>query len=113
MLESLLGQTLTSFIVRKAAHFTEYAALSFLFANALYQSGARRWGIWAAACTSLYAVTDEVHQIFVDGRSCQFSDWLLDTVGGIAGAAVFFVLLCLLRQLWKKKQQRFSHTKKT
>ena len=96
-LEKILGQTLTSFAVRKGAHFTEYAGLGFLFANALYQSGKKHWGIWAAGLTSLYAITDEVHQLFVEGRACQFTDWLLDTAGGIAGAALFLALLLLLR----------------
>ena len=38
------------------------------------------WGIAA-----LYAVTDEFHQLFVPGRSGQFSDVVLDSAGALAG----------------------------
>jgi VanZ family protein len=34
----------------------------------------------------LYAVTDEVHQAFVSGRQGSPLDWLIDTVGVVAGA---------------------------
>lgn len=107
-LEKIFGRTLTSFAVRKGAHFAEYAALGFLLANALFQSGKKRWGVWAAGLASLYAATDEVHQLFVPGRACQLTDWLLDTAGGAAGAALFLALLLLLRAAKKHRARRLT-----
>jgi VanZ family protein len=39
----------------------------------------------AIALGSLYAVTDEVHQVFVSGRHGSLLDWFIDTAGVVAG----------------------------
>lgn len=54
-------------------------------------------GAWALA--TAYAATDEVHQIFVAGRSGMFTDVLLDSAGVLAG-----VLLGLL--IWHIARKR-------
>lgn len=75
--------------VRKAAHFTEYAILGLLL-TAMYRAyghEGERLFLLAAGTGSLYAATDEFHQLFVQGRSCQITDWMIDTCGGITGAA--------------------------
>lgn len=89
-----------SFAVRKTAHFTEYALLGFLWYMWLRK---RKYSpLTALAATALYAVTDELHQAFVPGRSCELRDVLVDTSGGlfgiIAGFAVLAVLHCLLHR---------------
>ena len=38
---------------------------------------------------SAYAVTDELHQIFVSGRHGSPVDWLIDTLGVVAGVLLF------------------------
>lgn len=43
---------------------------------------------------ALYATSDEIHQLFVPGRSGQFTDVLIDTGGVVAG--YFFVVLVRL-----------------
>ena len=55
--------------------------------------------VWAVALTSLYAVTDEVHQLFVDGRACRFTDWLIDTAGGLTGALVFLLIAVIIKKV--------------
>ncbi|WP_281725738.1 VanZ family protein [Lachnoclostridium phocaeense] len=75
--------------VRKAAHFTEYAILGLLL-TAMYRAyghEGERLFLLAAGTGSLYAATDEFHQLFVQGRSCQITDWMIDTCGVITGAA--------------------------
>jgi hypothetical protein len=49
----------------------------------------------AALFSALYAITDEVHQIFVPGRTCKASDWLVD----IGGALVAIGLV----RLWNNR----------
>jgi VanZ family protein len=66
-------------VLRKLAHLAEYAVLGAL----LYRALRREPG--AIAVGSLYAVTDEVHQAFVSGRQGSPLDWLIDTVGVVAG----------------------------
>jgi VanZ family protein len=67
-------------VLRKLAHLAEYAVLGALLYRALRREPA------AIALGSLYAVTDEVHQAFVSGRQGSPLDWLIDTVGVVAGA---------------------------
>jgi len=57
------------FILRKAAHFTEYFILSFIFYRAVVVSGIRmkKSMIVTLIFCFLYAVSDEVHQVFVPG----------------------------------------------
>lgn len=96
----------SDFIVRKSAHFLEFTGLCVLFNSAFYFTKGKKW-IWQSiACTSLYAITDEVHQIFVDGRSCELRDWAIDTCGAITGAIGFIVLFYIIKLIIDKKQKK-------
>ena len=70
-------------VLRKIAHLAEYALLGVL----LYR--ATRSAPVAIAIGSLYAMTDEFHQSFVRGRHASPIDWAIDTVGVVAGVALF------------------------
>jgi VanZ family protein len=73
-------------IGRKVVHFAEYALLCFLWWRALKEvTNARRAVLLAFVLASAYAVTDEFHQTFVEGRHGSPVDWLIDSAG--AGAA--------------------------
>ncbi|MHB1342495.1 MAG: VanZ family protein [Coriobacteriia bacterium] len=66
-------------------HFGVYAVLGALVTFAL-----RSPSVWprAVAFASVYGVTDEIHQLFVPGRMADPVDWVVDTIGAIAGAVV-------------------------
>jgi VanZ family protein len=82
-LDSGLG--LIDQIGRKLIHFAEYALLCFLWWRALATvTSPRRAAVFAFLLASGYAVTDEFHQTFVEGRHGSPLDWLIDS----AGAAV-------------------------
>ena len=93
------------FPVRKAAHFTEYLVLGALLRLCLESwLGKRRFLLPAAwAGGTLYACTDELHQMLIDGRSGQWTDVLLDSCGVLAG--VLLVTL-ILGRLQKKGKDR-------
>ncbi len=93
----------TDFIVRKSAHFLEFAGLGFLFNISFYQTKKRRMPIISVSSASIYALSDEIHQLFVDGRSCQLSDWLLDSCGALFGTAAFLVMYAVINALIKRK----------
>ena len=92
-----------SYFVRKNAHFFAYMLLAMLTLNALRRSGGRgrKSAALSFGITVLYAISDEVHQLFVPGRSGQVSDVLLDSVGALAGIGLY-----LLLSRWKQKRKR-------
>ena len=91
-----------SYPVRKCAHATEYAILGVLLCKRLSME---KWGA-ALLFAALYAVTDEVHQYFVPGRSCQITDMLIDTAGAAAGILLFCGALYLRRRQNRSQKER-------
>lgn len=81
------------FLVRKTAHFTEYAVLGILAARAFSTSSnqliRRRWFIWSLLLITLYALLDEYHQSFVPARTGSIFDSLIDTAGGLTALLVY------------------------
>ena len=72
----------------KAAHLFVYATLAVGVANGLTVSGVRsRRSWWTFVICALYAVSDELHQAFVPGRTPLVSDVAIDVVGGWIGYA--------------------------
>ncbi|GIN13584.1 hypothetical protein J26TS2_34510 [Shouchella clausii] len=88
-------------VVRKCAHFGAYFILGILMLNGLRQVGSKGAGaaVLALCICFLYAVTDEIHQLFIPGRSGQFTDVLIDTAGAAAGIGIFSLILHFF---WKK-----------
>ena len=93
-------------IVRKAAHFTEYAALGFLLSSVCMSFYVKlKLLIPISFLTgSLYAVSDEIHQYFVPGRSCQLSDMILDSSGVLAGILFLLILVSAFRFIQKRRE---------
>lgn len=80
------------FLVRKTAHFTEYAILGILFYLNLRHHSSQKQSpkLFALAIlfSALYACTDEFHQLFVPGRTGQPFDVLVDSFGATFGCLV-------------------------
>lgn len=79
-------------VIRKCGHLSEYAVLAVLFWRSL--SGGL-WAVWnpriaslAWILTSLYAVSDEIHQAFVPTRECALRDVIIDCIGAAVGLLV-------------------------
>ncbi len=88
----LLGDdNITVYVVRKSAHMLEYTGLCLLINWAWHFSEGKKMPIPSVICTSLYAITDELHQLFVEGRSCEITDWMIDTLGAIIGCFAFIM----------------------
>ena len=96
------------YIVRKAAHFTEYTLLGILIRLCLESwFGKRKWlnpVSWAAG--AFYACTDEMHQLLTEGRNSQWTDVLIDSCGVLAGAAVAAGALYWIRKKAAKGKGR-------
>ncbi len=104
--------TLTEHFIRKSAHFCEFAFLGILFALAisLYREKFRSLHILIPALTALLvASVDELLQLFLDGRSCQFSDVLLDFSGALTGLLAMHLIFLLIRYK-RKKHSRWAQS---
>ena len=77
-------------IVRKMAHILIYLILGILCMCALSTYNLRlKVKIFASLIIgTVYAVTDELHQLFVDGRGGQLSDICIDFCGVLLGVLV-------------------------
>jgi VanZ family protein len=93
------GLGLVDLVGRKIIHFSEYALLCFLWWRALRSvTNERRAVVLAFVLASAYAITDEFHQSFVEGRHGTPVDWLIDS----AGAGLVAV------QLWRTRARSIA-----
>ena len=129
---NLISLSTLIFLVRKTAHFTEYAILGSLFFlnlrnwlksnNTLTENSKLQTTktlakknpnaqltkaiakkapldpikhplVISIIFSFLYACIDEIHQIFVPGRSAQFRDVLIDTLGASFGATITYLTI--------------------
>lgn len=92
-------------LVRKAAHMTEYGILSVLLYIWIgqWEIAFLRRAVTAVCAAAVYAATDEIHQLFVMGRSGRFSDVCIDSAGAAAGVLVFALLVKLVKHVRRKK----------
>ena len=94
-------------VVRKTAHFLEYALLGFLtacltvFLRRRLLTRIRPWQTWVipAAFCLLYAISDEVHQIF-SGRGPRAADVFIDFAGAVFGVCVAHGALWLIKRMY-------------
>lgn len=74
------------FIARKTAHFSAYAVLGLLSFLTVISYRNLKFGVRTAlsgAICLLYAVSDEIHQLFVPGRSGEIRDVCIDFCGSL------------------------------
>jgi VanZ family protein len=73
----------------KPLHWLAYMGLAVLVVRGLAGGAGRRIGVRTGAVALLitigYGITDEVHQLFVPGRSADAYDLVADSAGALAG----------------------------
>lgn len=88
---------LTDHLIRKAAHFTEFAVLGAL----LFGAAGVRHGLWLPPCFGLLAaLADETVQLFALGRAGMVEDVWLDFAGFLTG----WILIALISLIRKKRR---------
>lgn len=85
------------FLIRKTAHFLEYALLGFSLMLHIAQIEKKitvrlPW-LWAWGIGTLYAASDEFHQGFVAGRGPSVRDVMIDSSGVIVGVLLLLWIL--------------------
>lgn len=79
--------------IDKMLHFVAYALLGALFLRAFKTSRIKNnlklMLILSFVLSSLYGISDEIHQYFVPYRDADFMDVLADMLGGIMGVYIY------------------------
>lgn len=78
-------------IVRKTAHFGIYLVLGILVINFLCEYNIKHIILASIIVCLLYSITDEVHQLFIKGRSGEVRDVLIDTAGSLVGIYSYYI----------------------
>ena len=98
-----MGITISEALLRTFAHMLEFMGLALLLFNAIYATWENKLtSVFAFSGTVLYAITDEIHQIFVPDRAFQLSDILVDSTGALIGFIASFVILKLVLYVMKR-----------
>lgn len=92
-------------VLRKSTHFVAYFGLALILWLALDRSKKRYLYAWGFA--TLYAVTDEFHQLFVDGRGGQAKDVAIDSLGAATAMLLLYSANKLVRKF--KSPDRMKH----
>ncbi|NIR53156.1 hypothetical protein GWO43_31330 [candidate division KSB1 bacterium] len=103
---SIPSQSMPKFTIETkdlVLHFIEYALFGVFLAIAFISSSDRiSWKPFNIALLVgvVYAALDELHQKFVSGRVCAFTDFVADSLGVLFGLALFIAVL--------KTKERFT-----
>ncbi len=84
-----INEDLLHTVIRKGAHFTEYLILAVFVMFGLTKNNISKAFLKSVIICSLYAMTDEFHQLFVAGRSGRVFDVMVDTSGAALGTFIY------------------------
>lgn len=78
--------------LRKFAHFSIYFLLALSLLFAFYKNHKKGYRTTLIICF-LYACSDELHQLFVDGRSGELRDVLIDSMGALLAITMVYIIV--------------------
>ena len=97
-------------VLRKFTHFSGYLVggvllyFMYFYLNKLVNYKLKYIKLYSVVTGSIYAMTDELHQHFVPGRSGEIKDVVLDTSGVIMGVVIVCAVIMVIKSL-KIKQK--------
>lgn len=91
----------TESIIRKVAHFSIYTLVGLLLMSfvSTYDLKENKRIMISLCIGALYATSDEIHQLFVPGRSGQITDVILDSMGVLLGILIVLTTLELYKKI--------------
>ncbi len=94
----------TEIVIRKIAHFSIYTLVGLLLMSfvSTYKLKENIRIIISLCMGILYATSDEVHQLFIPGRSGQITDVIIDAMGVLLGILVLLTLLEIYKKTTNK-----------
>lgn len=106
--QKIINYIILKNFIRKFAHFFLFTALgTFLAGAAVNFNAKKRFAkfITIALIGLFYAIFDELHQFFIDGRSSEVIDVFLDFFGVISGMIFTLLILKIIQNIAKKRKK--------
>lgn len=101
--------------IRSLGHILIFFILGTFITNALIYSGVKGIKVFFMSLLFciLYAISDELHQLYVPGRSYQVSDIILDTIGAVFGVSfimVWHTVIHMISHRLSRKNYIYTHS---
>lgn len=90
-------------IIRKLAHFTLYLLGGMLIYNMFMQIKVKMLFVKSFSFGAIYAITDEIHQLLIPGRSGEVRDVIIDVAGVMLGILIMSLLMHIKVKLKNRK----------
>jgi VanZ family protein len=109
--EAEINAKVLNYIIRKNAHFFCYLVLGLLAMNAFRRSGfpMNKSALLSFFLCALYAVSDEIHQLYVPGRGAKASDVFIDCAGAAAGLVIYRILAFVFGSIISRRNELPDH----
>lgn len=94
--------------IRKLAHYTIYTIGGFLIINCIhaYIKNYKNAVFSASSMGVFYAITDEIHQLFVNGRSGRIIDVVIDSLGIFTGIVAYLIVAKIKKNIVDKVNRK-------
>jgi len=89
--------------IRKIAHMGEFFILFLLWYVVLFKVKNKNIILYSAALAIFYAMTDEFHQLFVQGRTANIVDVGVDSMGVFCGVVAILIMKKIIEVMGKKQ----------
>ncbi len=101
----LFGEIIDHNTLRKMAHAFEYFVLCILIFNALWHTVSKqkvKSSVISLSSCLVYAISDEIHQIFIPGRAGRVFDVCVDMSGAVLGLLVCIIFLIVCKKIKRR-----------
>ena len=105
LLSDILNSPNSQFIVRKSAHIILFCFLSILCFVVIYElkRNVKISTLVSFSITFIYACMDEIHQLFIPGRTGKINDVLIDSIGVIMDLIFINLIYCASSKFFPNK----------
>ncbi len=92
-------------VIRKLAHYTLYMLGGILIINSVnaYIKEDIKTIRYSSLIGVIYAISDELHQLFINGRSGKIIDVVIDSIGIFTGIAMYLLMKKIIMNIVKEK----------
>jgi VanZ family protein len=96
----------------KILHTIEYGTFGFICIRAFNATFGNSWRIilYSIACAAFYGITDEFHQRFTPGRTCDYRDWIADVIGITLGTTIYLIGSRIAWRYLERSKRTNNHT---